>query len=92
MKAVCGIARSISKELLVGNTRTSLAGESHMETENILDIIRKSQGKAAIISILEDIQEKYTYLPEEALRLVATETGCSLTDVYGVAIFTKPSA
>jgi len=89
MKAVCGIARSISKELLVGNTRNSLAGESHMETENILDIIRKSKGKAAIISILEDIQEKYTYLPEEALRLVATETGCSLTDVYGVATFYK---
>lgn len=60
-----------------------------METEDILNIIRKGKGKAEIISILEDIQEKYTYLPEEALRLVAAETGCSLTDVYGVATFYK---
>lgn len=60
-----------------------------METENILDIIHKSKGKAEIISILEDIQGEYTYLPEEALRLVAAETGCSLTDVYGVATFYK---
>jgi len=60
-----------------------------METENILNIIRKNEGKAGIIPILEMIQEEYTYLPEKALRLVAKETGYPLVDIYGVATFYK---
>lgn len=40
-----------------------------------------------LISILEDIQGKYGYLPEEALRAVGELTGRSLVDVYGVATF-----
>lgn len=44
-------------------------------------------GRALIISILEDIQAEYGYLPSEALRLVANEMGCSLVDIYGVATF-----
>jgi NADH-quinone oxidoreductase subunit E len=41
------------------------------------------------ISILEEIQAKYGYLPEEALKTVAEETGRSLVDIYGVATFYK---
>lgn len=61
-----------------------------MDTESIREIVRRTKnGKAGLISALEEIQEKYTYLPEEALRLVAAETGLSLTDIYGVATFYK---
>lgn len=40
-----------------------------------------------LISILERIQAKYNYLPQEALREVSKETGRSLVDIYGVATF-----
>ena len=40
-------------------------------------------------SILEDIQAKYSYLPQHALQEVAEKTGKSLVDIYGVATFYK---
>ncbi len=58
-----------------------------MGPDHITNIVRKGEGKTPIISILEEIQDKYAYLPEEALRLVAQETGHSLVDIYGVATF-----
>lgn len=42
-----------------------------------------------LISLLEGIQAKYGYLPEEALRDIAKETGRSMVDIYGVATFYK---
>jgi NADH-quinone oxidoreductase subunit E len=61
-----------------------------MDTKCILDIIhRNGKNKAGLIAILEEIQAEYSYLPEEALRLVAKETGRSLADIYGVATFYK---
>ena len=60
-----------------------------MKTE-ILGILDKHEGdRGGLISILEDIQAKYSYLPAEALKLVADETGRSLVDIYGVATFYK---
>ena len=54
----------------------------------IARIIEKHGGeRGALIAILQDIQAKYSYLPEEALRTVADRTGRSLVDVYGVATF-----
>ena len=51
-------------------------------------ILEKHNGKmGSIIAILEDIQSKYSYLPQEALKLVAEKTSRSLTEVYGVATF-----
>ena len=41
----------------------------------------------SVISMLERVQARYNYLPEEALRKVAAETGRSLVDIYGVATF-----
>ncbi len=53
-------------------------------------IIEKHSGeRGGLISILEGIQAKYGYLPEEALRVVAERTGRSLVDIYGVATFYK---
>jgi len=56
----------------------------------ILGILDKHEGdRGGLISILEDIQAEYSYLPAEALRLVADTTGRSLVDIYGVATFYK---
>jgi NADH:ubiquinone oxidoreductase subunit E len=61
-----------------------------MNQKKIENIIGDHQGElGSLISILEDIQEKYNFLPEEALRTVARETGHSLVDIYGVATFYK---
>lgn len=61
-----------------------------MESEHILRIIEHHTGsKGGLISILEEIQAKYSYLPEKALRIVAQKTGHSLVDIYGVATFYK---
>jgi len=40
-----------------------------------------------VLSILEEIQRKFKYLPEEVLRLLAKELGLPLSQVYGVATF-----
>jgi len=42
-----------------------------------------------LISLLEGIQARNGYLPEEELRKVASESGRSLVDIYGVATFYK---
>jgi len=54
----------------------------------ITGIIEKHRGeRGELIAILEDIQAKYSYLPEQALRTVADRTGRSLSDIYGIATF-----
>ena len=62
-------------------------------TETVLEITRKycagGSGRDSLISILQDIQGEYRYLPEEALRIVAGELGLPLIQVYGVATFFK---
>lgn len=59
-----------------------------MNPEPILQIIENhDKDRGGLISILQDIQAKYSYLPEEALRIVAQKTGHPLVDVYGVATF-----
>ncbi len=61
-----------------------------MSQERILAILEKHEGKqGALISILEDIQAEFSYLPEAALRMVASKTGRSLVEVMGVATFYK---
>ncbi len=61
-----------------------------MKADDIADIIDNyDQDGGGLISLLEAIQSKYSYLPEEALKLVAKETGRSLIDIYGVATFYK---
>ncbi|MFC1556647.1 NAD(P)H-dependent oxidoreductase subunit E [candidate division KSB1 bacterium] len=61
-----------------------------MKRDNIVTIVKKHRGELGnVISILEDIQFQFRYLPEEALRIVAEETKRPLTDIYGVATFYK---
>lgn len=42
---------------------------------------------SVIIPLLQDIQERYGYLPEEKVRMVASYTGVSVSRVFGVATF-----
>ena len=64
--------------------------EDRVSPEDVLKILEKQDnGLGGLIEILEDVQHKYGYLPEEALRVVAESTGRSLVDVYGVATFYK---
>jgi NADH:ubiquinone oxidoreductase subunit E len=59
-----------------------------MKSEDIVSIVDKHKSDGGgLISILEEIQGRYSYLTEEALKLVAEKTGKSLVDVYGVATF-----
>lgn len=59
-----------------------------MNPEHIVRIVEKhSEDRGGLISTLEDIQSKYGYLSEDALRTVAKRTGWSLVDLFGVATF-----
>ncbi|MBI5242080.1 MAG: NAD(P)H-dependent oxidoreductase subunit E [Elusimicrobia bacterium] len=53
-------------------------------------ILGRYQGRAKdLISVLQDIQAKYGYLNEEALKTVSTGLNVPLTGIYGVATFYK---
>ncbi|MDR1630274.1 MAG: NADH-quinone oxidoreductase subunit NuoE [Oscillospiraceae bacterium] len=43
--------------------------------------------KDALISVLQDVQEVFGYLPEDALRCIAAETGIAASQLTGVASF-----
>jgi len=61
-----------------------------MDTRPVDKIIDHYQEKrTAIISILHDIQDRYSHLPQEALKKVASRLEMSLNDIYGVATFYK---
>jgi NADH-quinone oxidoreductase subunit E len=56
--------------------------------DEVIAIIEKHHNeRGEVIAILEEIQSRYGYLPEDALRVVAEQTGRSLVDIYGVATF-----
>ena len=61
-----------------------------MDAEHVQRILEKHNAdRGGIISILQDIQAKFGYLPESALRTAAKRTGRSLVDLFGVATFYK---
>lgn len=54
-----------------------------------VDKVLRAHGNdpSALIAILQDVQEEYRWLPEEALRGVAEGLGIPLSRVYSVATF-----
>jgi NADH-quinone oxidoreductase subunit E len=61
-----------------------------MNDKNVNQVAEKKLYKPmGLISILEKIQSKYSYLPEKELREVSEKTGLSMVDIYGVATFYK---
>ena len=58
--------------------------------EDVVAILRShGDNPAELVSILQDIQAKYRYLPQDALRIVAQVTRRPLVDVYAAATFYK---
>ena len=56
--------------------------------KTIQDIFVKYKGtRENIIPILQEVQEEYTYLPEDLLAEIASHTNIPASDVYGVATF-----
>lgn len=61
---------------------------SSADAQQVLEILDKhGEARGALIAVLADIQARWGYLPERALRMVAESTGRSLVDVYGIATF-----
>ncbi|UCD62751.1 MAG: NAD(P)H-dependent oxidoreductase subunit E [Candidatus Zixiibacteriota bacterium] len=59
-----------------------------MAGNDVSESVKKDgSGMGELIARLEEIQAKYSYLPEAVLRQLAKETGRSLVDIYGVATF-----
>ncbi len=58
--------------------------------EKIESIMSRYEGVAAdLIPVLQDIQEEFNYLPQDALKSVAGRLQVPLTRVYSVATFYK---
>ena len=56
--------------------------------EKVNEVIeRHGKKQAALIPILQEVQDEYRYLPEEILTYVATALNLSPATVYGVATF-----
>jgi len=60
---------------------------SDVTLESILEG-RRSQPHQ-LIEVLQDVQERYGYIPEEAMKIIAQELGVPLMEVYRVATFYK---
>ncbi len=56
-----------------------------------IDLIvdKYEEKKTALISILHDVQDRYKYLPDEALKMVASRLHMDINQIYGVATFYK---
>lgn len=55
---------------------------------NVLSIIENNNhDKAKLITILQQVQEEYRYLPEEVMTYIATALKIPVAEVYGVATF-----
>ena len=57
------------------------------EPSELAETIEKNGANASLISVLEEIQARYRYLPQEAMILVSERWGVPLSQVYSVATF-----
>lgn len=59
-----------------------------ISTKELSTIVDKyHEEKSSLIAVLQDVQEKYHWLPPEALQFVADRLSVPLIDVYSVATF-----
>ncbi|MGD0153438.1 MAG: NADH-quinone oxidoreductase subunit NuoE [Thermacetogeniaceae bacterium] len=59
-----------------------------MDEAEVQDLVARHQEQnGRVTAILEELQQRCRYLPEQALRLVAGELGLPLAQLYGVATF-----
>lgn len=64
-----------------------LQQEEINKVDAILDDASGQRG--VLIAVLQKVQEKVGYLPEDAMNMIAERLHMSLTNVYGVASFYK---
>ncbi len=57
------------------------------EPNELAETIEQNGADASLISILEEIQGRYRYLPQGAMILVSERLGVPLSQVYSVATF-----
>ena len=72
-------------------TLTEVFTEANAKTrqfEKVMEIVEKyNYKKSRLITILQEIQEEYRYLPQEVMSYVATVLNMPVAEVYGVATF-----
>lgn len=57
-------------------------------TEELKPVFEKYAGKkGSLIPILQETQDKYGYLPKDAIKAIAEATGNPVSQVYGVVTF-----
>lgn len=62
--------------------------EKVRQFSKVLEIIEKyNSDKARLITILQEVQEEYRYLPQQVLTYIATALNMPVAEVYGVATF-----
>lgn len=70
------------------NTIVSEINPKIRQFEKVLSIIEKNHNDhSRLITILQQVQEEYRYLPEEVLTYIATALDMPVAEVYGVATF-----
>lgn len=70
------------------NTQNTMVNETTRHFKQVLDIIEKyDRDKTRLITILQEVQAVYRYLPQEVLTYVATALDMPVAQVYGVATF-----
>jgi NADH:ubiquinone oxidoreductase subunit E len=57
------------------------------KVNSVLDDAEGQRG--VLIAVLQNVQEKLGYLPEDAMRMISERLSMSLSNVYGVASFYK---
>ena len=57
------------------------------EPTELAELIQQNGADASLVSILEEIQGRHGYLPQEAMILVSERLGVPLSQVYSVATF-----
>jgi len=75
----------VSEELTAANDLQRRNANMLVAVECIL--ARHGYRRSELIAMLQEIQEAYHYLPEEALNYLATALGISPATVFGVATF-----
>lgn len=85
---ICGKAAGwvLDRSLNMGATKP----EGSMGMRKIDEIIASYDGdKPALISILQDVQAEYNWLPQEVLTYIARKMDISLIDLFGIVTFYK---
>ncbi|MFC1522373.1 NAD(P)H-dependent oxidoreductase subunit E [Elusimicrobiota bacterium] len=57
------------------------------KTKKILE--KETRGRRALIPLLQNIQNEYNYLPEEAMKILSESLSVPLSELYSVATFYK---